>query len=969
MHQVAYVLLATVFLAACADSTEPSLGPPAALQIVSGDLQSDTVGHELPKLLVVRAVDAEGRPVQGQIINFRVVAGGGSVFAGVALTDSAGEARERWTLGTVARDTQKVEARAVDTQTGAPLVFATFTAVGVPDRPTTLQLVSGDDQEGDVGSAIGDSLFVMLVDEFGNGISNQGVTWTGDLGSLVSPDTAITDLEGNAAAEWTIGLRVDTNYTATARFQDLDPVEFIAVPRIASGTVLVKEQGDNQQQTGGQALPDSLVVSVKLADGRSVIGATVNWAVAQGTGSVSATQVMTDSSGLAAVEWTVGSTSGVQSVSATISEATDLSVAFTANAEAGVRASVVILGDTIVRFTALGDTATLSATVFDAFGNEVTPRPAVEWTSSDPAVVTIDSDGRLYTEGEGVATVLVRLDSLVDSVVVEVTQVGVAVGLDVDSIAFSALSDSVLVTAVVVDQNGNPKLPATFLWSTFDVSVALINGVDIVQSSSGVWVRSASNGETTVRATWIGQNLWDDVFVRVSQSVASVQANPDSTLMTTAGDTLTATVEVLDSNGFTIPSAVVQWTTSDPGVALVDDSGLITSGARGSAIIVATADILADSVAVNVVEFTTVAQGGHHACGITVASGLFCWGSDVLNDLTINPVSSAFGQLGTGDTTASFLPQRVVGNHDFVAVSAGETHTCALDTSGVAFCWGANFAGQVGDGSTIGGDGNPRLTGRWIPTPVATNEVFEKLEIGEQHTCGITAGGAVYCWGRNLYGQLGDGTTTDRSVPVLVSGGLSLSDLAAGNHTCGLVGAGSAYCWGNNNEGQLGFADIALTPMPVSGGINFLSITAGTEHSCGIATTGITYCWGRDGAGELGDGLDDTGGPIPRPIDGNHAFGQVKAGRGHACGLTVDGSAYCWGGTGSGQLGNGTEDVQTGIPVAVVGGLQFKTISPHGAGTCAITNDGVPYCWGFSPGTGVPGSSRFLVPRRLRTRQ
>lgn len=122
----------------CGDSNSPLPGPPAALLVVSGDHQIDTVGHQLDEPLVVRVVDVGGDPVPGQIVNFVVTEGGGSVFAGTAETDSLGEARELWTLGTVAGDTQEVRIRAVDTGTGEGIVFGTFEAVGLPDRPDSI---------------------------------------------------------------------------------------------------------------------------------------------------------------------------------------------------------------------------------------------------------------------------------------------------------------------------------------------------------------------------------------------------------------------------------------------------------------------------------------------------------------------------------------------------------------------------------------------------------------------------------------------------------------------------------------------------------------------------------------------------------------------------------------------------------------------------------------------------------------
>lgn len=133
------------------------------------------------------------------------------------------------------------------------------------------------------------------------------------------------------------------------------------------------------------------------------------------------------------------------------------------------------------------------------------------------------------------------------------------------------------------------------------------------------------------------------------------------------------------------------------------------------------------------------------------------------------------------------------------------------------------------------------------------------VSAGGSHTCStMTIGGVsgLSCWGRNDNGQLGDGTTTQRTSPVLVAGGLSLDRVSAGgSHTCALSSAGAAYCWGSNDKGQLGDGTTTqrTSPVPVAGGLTFVSVSAGRSHTCGV-TAGGTYCWGLNSSGQLGDG-------------------------------------------------------------------------------------------------------------------
>lgn len=146
---------------------------------------------------------------------------------------------------------------------------------------------------------------------------------------------------------------------------------------------------------------------------------------------------------------------------------------------------------------------------------------------------------------------------------------------------------------------------------------------------------------------------------------------------------------------------------------------------------------------------------------------------------------------------------------------------------------------------------------RTAPVPVSGGQRFAAISAGDSHTCGLTTGGAAWCWGLNQYGELGDGTTTMRLVPVPVSGGLGFASISAGGHTCGVTPGGQAYCWGWNQFGQLGdgTTDSRLTPVSVAGGLLFATVaTGGGSHTCGVTPTGEAYCWGQNDYGVLGNG-------------------------------------------------------------------------------------------------------------------
>jgi hypothetical protein len=202
----AAALLLGLVAAACNGEVVGGGQRPARVVVVSGDLQRDTVGKELAQPLVVRVLDERDQPVKGQLVNFVVTAGGGSVFAGSALTNAQGEARERWTLGTVAGDTQRVEARAVDPATGEAIVFETFRAIGVPDVLAGLVAVGPATRTGTAEDPLADSLAVRAVDKHGNGIAGVPVQWVPvEGGGTLSPATSATDSAGVTRSSWTLG--------------------------------------------------------------------------------------------------------------------------------------------------------------------------------------------------------------------------------------------------------------------------------------------------------------------------------------------------------------------------------------------------------------------------------------------------------------------------------------------------------------------------------------------------------------------------------------------------------------------------------------------------------------------------------------------------------------------------------------------------------------------------------------------
>jgi hypothetical protein len=306
MRPIRLSLLALMIATGC-DSPSDSAGGarPARMDVVSGDLQpTAVVGTALSEPLVVRVVNANGKPLRGQLVNFRVASGGGAVFAGAAQTNENGEARERWTLGTVAGDTQRVEARAVDPTTGEAQVFAVFRAIGTPDAPATL-LPVGPQRAGTVGSELADSLAVKLADRYGNVVPNATVTWSVKRGGgSVSPAQSRSDAAGIARSRWVLGTRADSTHVAAAAVSATLQAEFTATASIEGAVTASAVAGGGQRATVLGSPAEPLRVVVRTADGRPVAGAPVRWT---GAGLESAVvDTVTNANGEASARVTLG---------------------------------------------------------------------------------------------------------------------------------------------------------------------------------------------------------------------------------------------------------------------------------------------------------------------------------------------------------------------------------------------------------------------------------------------------------------------------------------------------------------------------------------------------------------------------------------------------------------------------------------------------------------------------------------
>ncbi|HUR93237.1 MAG TPA: hypothetical protein VMY76_01550 [Gemmatimonadales bacterium] len=338
------------------------------------------------------------------------------------------------------------------------------------------------------------------------------------------------------------------------------------------------------------------------------------------------------------------------------------------------------------------------------------------------------------------------------------------------------------------------------------------------------------------------------------------------------------------------------------------------------------------AAAVAPLAFVQVSTGINHSCGVTADDRAYCWGYNWK------------GEVGDGSTTLRRAPRAVAGGLRFRFVSAGHSFTCGLTTDDRAYCWGSNENGELGIGSTA-------LT-QLTPRQVSGSRRYRQLRSGSNYACAVTLADVAFCWGDNFYGQLGIGLASGTNAPVQVkTGGLVFRRvLAGGGHTCGLTADNKAWCWGRNDFGQVGDGarGNSLAPLPVAGGLTFAQISAGTLHTCGVTTDNRAYCWGRNAAGGVGDGTQFVERDAPVAVAGALRFSGVSAGYEHSCGVTLAKAVYCWGLNGDGQQGDNTKGNVRLSPMPVLGGLRFSSMGgmSFGPHNCAVTTENRAYCWG-----------------------
>ena len=304
-----------------------------------------------------------------------------------------------------------------------------------------------------------------------------------------------------------------------------------------------------------------------------------------------------------------------------------------------------------------------------------------------------------------------------------------------------------------------------------------------------------------------------------------------------------------------------------------------------------------------------VSSGAYVSCAVISDGTVKCWGWN------------QSGQLGDGTTTTRSTPVTVSGLNNVKSVTSSFHYNCALNNDGTVKCWGINNSGQLGDGTTVNRIAPVAVTG-------LTNVGKIIVEAGT-HTCALINDGSIKCWGRNDYGQLGDGSTTNKSAPASVTGISNAVDVAAGeDHTCAVINDGTVKCWGRNYHAQLGTGSSGRntpqsTPVSTTGISTATGISSYNNFSCAVLSNQSIQCWGLNNDAQIGDGtavFDSSTYERKTPtnvIEINTAT-AISSGVDHSCALLADKTLKCWGSNDYGQLGIGEISNRSSTPLTVL---------------------------------------------------
>lgn len=416
---------------------------------------------------------------------------------------------------------------------------------------------------------------------------------------------------------------------------------------------------------------------------------------------------------------------------------------------------------------------------------------------------------------------------------------------------------------------------------------------------------------------------------------------PSSTIPIGSSQTMTATGTYSDGSTKALAANTgLAWTTKSGGtsVAQVFSSGKVSGMAVGTETINATQEGVTGSITLTITApWTMVSASGYQTIARKADGNLYAWGQNI------------WGQLGDSSTTSRDAPVQVnagaaatawkmvsVGEQFAVGIRAGTATTTS--SGGSLWAWGYNLNGQLGDGTQ---------SNRAVPVQIGKDTDWAYVSAGKSHVLAIKTNGLLYAWGRNSEGQLGDGTTLGKMTPTKIGTATWLTVSAGGTHSLGLQKDGTLYTWGGNSDGQLGngaAGSNVSTPAQI-GTATYTAVAAGAQHSMAIGANGTLWGWGGNGAGQVGNN-DGSGSGVTTPtqIGSDDNWAVIATGSLHTMGVRTDGTLWGWGSNAEGQLGDGNGDALA--PVQIGTATNWVTVSAGIGHSFGLRTDNTLWGWG-----------------------
>ncbi len=504
---------------------------------------------------------------------------------------------------------------------------------------------------------------------------------------------------------------------------------------------------------------------------------------------------------------------------------------------------------------------------------------------------------------------------------------------------------------------GFPVLTPHAEWTSAIPSVAIVDSTGLVQV--------IGLGKTTITARVNGVKV--STQVTVVQRVVSATLSP-RTVQGLVGDTAILTATATDARGLPVGGTSFAFTATDPTAVAVTRTGdqtakitllkagstsvsVVAGGQTAATAVTSFSHDFSGAIATSAPAGALVLSAGQDAtCGIIALGRGYCFGAEGL--VGVAKDTTCFGAGGSSAQPCTLIPLRIAGALSFTSISVGTTVACGVDATNLAYCWGSNSAGQLGNGlSSTGTSLQPTL----VVGAVSLSAVnFVRVAAGGTHACGLTTAGKALCWGLDNLSQLGNGDSVlvNSTTPIPIKSNLTFSQISAGgDHTCAIATNGSTLCWGDNRRGQVGVGSLVDSTLDTPTNIGtFAQVSAGAAHTCALTASGTAFCWGANDAGQLGNGTQADS-PFPVAVSGGLSFKSISAGTGTTCGITTAGAAFCWGANNWGQVGNGTANPNGPLlavlaPTAVTGGhSDFVVVTVGLRHACALAGTGA-FCWG-----------------------